>query len=313
MKTKHFLTRIVSAAVFVIAFTTPAISQPTAAPEPKPAATPTRTEDVIYARRDGLSLTMDIFTPGGKPNGAGVIICISGDFKSEKKYTTLARTLIFPEFLKHGYTVFAVQHGSQPRYTVPEIVEDTHRAVRFIKANAKKYYVNPDKLGIAGMSSGGHLSLMMGCASKPGNPTATDLVERESSKVTAVACFFPVTDFQPFEANPPEGFEALFPFREYDTKAGKFVPITAERRREIGRLHSPLHCASKDSVPTLIIHGDKDKLVPVEQSKDLIAKLKKCDVVCELQIKDMEHSPVDALKHLPLIREWFDKHLLEKK
>ncbi|MBA4187305.1 MAG: alpha/beta hydrolase [Planctomycetaceae bacterium] len=301
-----------SAVVITLALTTPAFSQAHKAPEPRPVAIPTRIEDVIYSRRDGFSLTLDVFTPTGKPNGAGIIICISGDYKSGKELVNFARKLVFPEFLKHGYVVFAVQHGSQPRCTVPEIVEDTHEAVRFIKANAKKYDVSPDKLGIAGMSSGGHLSLMMGCAYKPGDPKASNPVERESSRVAAVACFFPVTDFLVFEAKPPEGFDDLFPFREFDPKAGKFIAITAERRREIGRQYSPLHCATKETVPTLIIHGDEDRLVPLDQSKDLIAKLKECDVVCELRVKQgMGHSPFAAREHLPEIREWFDKHLLK--
>jgi len=314
VRTTHLFAHFVSAVVVALSIATPAFAQPDKASEPKHAVIPTRIEDVIYSRRDGVALTMDVFTPTGRPNGAGVIICISGDYKSGKEMLNFAHKLVFPEFLKHGYTVFAVQHGSQPRYTVPEIVEDTHQAVRFIKANAKKYDVNPDKLGIAGMSSGGHLSLMMGCAHKPGNPTAVDPVERESSKVAAVACFFPVTDFVAFEANPPEGFDELFPLREFAPKAAKFVSITAERRREIGRQHSPLHCATKDAVPTLIIHGDKDKLVPLDQSRDLIAKLKRCDVVCELKVKEgMSHSAFEAREYLPEIREWFDKHLLDKK
>lgn len=277
----------------------------------------TRTEDVIYGRRDNLALTLDVFGPAkGKANGTGVIICISGDFKSDKAYLGLAERLIFPEFLDRGYTVFAVQHGSQPRFTVPEIVEDMHRAVRFIKANAKKHGVNPDKLGIAGMSSGGHLSLMMGVAGKPGDPAAADPVDRESSKVAAVACFFPVTDFQAFEANPPKGFapDALFPFREFDAKAGKFTTVTPERRRELGRDCSPLHCATKDAAPVRILHGDKDELVPLSQSERLIERLKQFDVVCELGVKKgMTHSARQAVPHLPEIREWFDRYLLEKK
>ena len=57
-------------------------------------------------------------------------------------------TMLAESLRKRGYVVFAVLHSSQPKYSVPEIVEDMHRAVRFIKASAKKYDVNPDKLGI---------------------------------------------------------------------------------------------------------------------------------------------------------------------
>src|SRR5262245_837889 len=78
---------------------------------------PRRTRDVIYGRKDGLALTMDIFHPPGKANGAGIVMIVSGSFRSSPE-------AIAPPFaeevLKRGYTVFAVVHGSQPRYTVPE-------------------------------------------------------------------------------------------------------------------------------------------------------------------------------------------------
>ena len=99
------------------------------------------------------------------------------------------------ELLKRGYTVFAVVHGSQPKYTIPEILEDINRAVRFIRHHAKDYRVDPDRLGIAGASAGGHLSLMQGTSGDLGNKGAKDPIDRESSRVQAVACYFPPTDF----------------------------------------------------------------------------------------------------------------------
>ncbi len=299
--------RYLLAAVAVLGFLAPAPAQ---SGEKKPDYS--QTEDVVYGRRDGHALTLDVFTPAAKPNGLGVILCVSAGFESGKDFLDGACPFIVPEFAKRGYVVFAVLHSSTPKYSVPEIVEDVHRAVRFVKANAKKYGVDPEKLGICGASSGGHLSLMMGCGSRPGKPDATDKVERESSKVAAVACFFPPTDFPSFEDKSPRGFEELFPFREFDPKAGKYVAITAERRREIGRACSPLYCATKDAAPTFIIHGDKDDLVPLKQSEDLIAKLDKCGVVCKLEVKKgMGHSAAAALRHLPAIVDWFDKHLVK--
>ena len=106
---------------------------------------------------------------------------------------------IQPAFIRpltdRGYTVFAVVHGSQPKYTIPEIVQDMNRAVRFIRHHAKDYRIDPDRIGISGASAGGHLSLMLGTAGDAGNPDAKDPVDRESSRVQAVACFFPPTDF----------------------------------------------------------------------------------------------------------------------
>lgn len=151
-----------------------------------------RKEDVIYGRKDGLAMTMDVFTPKEKRNGAAIIVCISGGWFSS--HDAISPGFV-QEFLNRGYTVFAVVHGSQPKYTNVEAVSDLNRAVRFIRAHAKDYGVNPQRFGITGASAGGHLSLMIGMAGSAGNPDSKDPVDRESSRVQAVACFFPPTDF----------------------------------------------------------------------------------------------------------------------
>ena len=151
----------------------------------------TRTEDVVYGRKDGTALTMDVFRPKAKANGAGVIVVVSGGFVSSHSAINPAFAL---PLLDRGYTVFTVVPGSQPRYTVPEIIGDMNRAVRFIRFHAKDYGIDPGRLGVCGASAGGHLSLMLATAGKTGDPAAKDPVDRESSRVQAVACFFPPTD-----------------------------------------------------------------------------------------------------------------------
>ncbi len=79
---------------------------------------------------------------------------------------------MYASFLDRGYTVFAVVHGSQPKFVISEITADIHRAVRFIRHNAAKWNVDPDRLGIAGASAGGHLSLTMGTQGTAGKPEA---------------------------------------------------------------------------------------------------------------------------------------------
>ena len=150
------LTRFLLAAVAVVALAAPALAQPK--------DNYTRTEDVVYGRKYGTALTMDVFTPKENANGKGVIWCVSGGWYSAKP----ANVGLAKEFVDRGYVVFAVVHGSTPKFTIPEVLEDMHRAVRFIKANAKKYNVDPDKLGISGGSAGGHLSLMQGNAFQVG-------------------------------------------------------------------------------------------------------------------------------------------------
>jgi acetyl esterase/lipase len=286
----------------------------------QPAANFTRTEDVIYGRKYGVALTMDVFAPKEKGNGRGIIWCVSGGWFSSKDQVNAATA---KPFLDRGYTVFAVVHGSQPRFTIPEVVDDMHRAVRFIKANAAKYNVDPDKLGIAGGSAGGHLSLMQGCAPREGNPKAADPVERQSSKVAAVACYVPPTDFLNYgkEGETALGtgilkdFKAPFDFQEFDTKTRSFVPVTDEmKRREIGKQISPVYSVTKDSAPALIIHGDADALVPIQQAERILAKLKENNVPCELVVrKGAGHGGPAFANDGKTLAEWFDKYLPEKK
>ena len=191
-----------------------------------------RKEDVIYGRKYGTALTMDVFTPRTNARGIGVVFVVSGGFFSSHE-------AINPAFVRplvdRGFTVFAVVHGSQPRYTVPEIIQDMNRAVRFIRHRAKNYDIDPDRIGIYGGSAGGHLAMMLGTAGDKGDPTAKDPVDRESSRVQAVACFFPATDFLDFgkpgkelihatDHQPP--FRAAFDHRELDKRSNLWVPIT---------------------------------------------------------------------------------------
>ncbi|QDU23686.1 alpha/beta hydrolase [Urbifossiella limnaea] len=300
----------VLAAVTLLALADTAPAQ--SATATKQAPTYTRTEDVVYGRRDGLALTMDVFAPT-KSNGAGVVVFVSAEYRSDRHLLALLHPLATTPFLDRGYTVFAVMHGSQPKYTVPEVVEDAHRAVRFVRHHAKKYGVDPEKLGATGGSAGGHLSLMVGCAGRPGDPNALDPVERQSSKVAAVACFFPPTDFLALEGSCTKEQAAPFDFRELDAATGKFVAVTPERRREIGREVSALTHAARGAAPTLIIHGDKDKLVPLTQSEAMVARLKDCGVTCELVVRaGRAHFGPWVAGDVPTLAGWFDAHLLGK-
>ncbi len=277
-----------------------------------------RTEDVIYGRKFGTALTMDVFTPTDKANGKGIIWCVSGGWYSSKESVNPA---VAQAFVERGYTVFAVVHGSQPKYSIPEAIGDMNRAVRFIKTNAKKYNVDPDKLGVAGGSAGGHLSLMLGAAPGFVDPKETDPINKLSSQVAAVACFYPPTDFLNYGKEGASAlgdgtlkdFKAPFDFREL--KGGKFVEITDEaKRREMGKTISPVYHVTKDSAPALIIHGDADKLVPIQQAELIIAKLKENKVPCELVVKKgAGHGWAGLDKDLPVFADWFDKYLLEKK
>src|SRR5262249_53230537 len=142
---------------------------------------------------------------------------------------------------------------------------------------------------------------------------------RESSRVQAVACFFPPTDFLNYgkEGENALGrgvlkdFKAPFDFNELDPKTRAFVPVTAEEKiLEIGRDIAPITHVSSDDPPTLIIHGDADKLVPIQQSEIIIRKLKDTGVEAKLVVKPgASHGWAGLEKDLALIADWFDDHL----
>ena len=224
--------------------------------------------------------------------GIGVVFVVSGGFFSS--HEAINPSFIRP-FIDRGFTVFAVVHGSQPRFTVPEIIQDMNRAVRFIRHHAKDYGIDPDRIGVYGGSAGGHLSLMLGMAGDKGDPNAKDPVDRESSRVQAVACFFPPTDLLNFgkpgkemihatDHQPP--FRAAFDYRELDKPSMLWLPITDDQRlREITRQISPITFVTPDDPPTLIIHGDEDTLVPLQQSEVIVDKFKKTGVEAKLVVK----------------------------
>ena len=279
-----------------------------------------RKVDIVYGRKFGMALTMDVFTPKANANGAAVVWVVSGGWFSA--HESIGPGFI-AELLKRGYTVFAVVHGSQPRFTIPEIVKDMNRAVRFIRYHANDYHIDPNRIGITGASAGGHLSLMQGTAGDTGAKDAKDPIDQASSRVQAVGCFFPPTDFLNY-GKPGEiaigcgvlkGFKPPFDFHEQDPNTKTFVRITdLGKILEIGRQISPLYHASSDDPPTLIIHGDADLLVPIQQAEIILDKLKSSGVETKLVVrKGAQHGWPDLLKDTLIIADWFDAHLKPEK
>lgn len=267
--------------------------------------TPTRVRDVIYGRKLGVVTTMDVFKPE-KPNGIGVIFMVSGGWFSSHDGINPEMAKVFTS---KGQTVFMVVHGSQPKFTLPEILQDIHRAVRFIRTHAAEYGVDPNRLGISGASAGGHLSLMMGAYGAPGDPNAKDPVDRASSQVQAVGCFFPPTDFLNYgkegdsamEIPTLKAFWHVFPVSDATPKAD---------RDKLGRILSPIYGVTNKMPPTLILHGDADTLVPIQQSERLMTKLEELKVPHKLEVrKGKAHGWPELLQDSALIADWFTKYL----
>jgi acetyl esterase/lipase len=263
-----------------------------------------RTEDVIYGRKFGTALTLDVFQPA-KPNGLGIIALVSGGWFSAHEAINPAN---FQQLLARGYTVFAVVHGSQPKYIVTEIEPDIHRAVRFIRHNAAKYGVDPNRLGLTGGSAGGHLSLTMATQGAAGNPKAKDPVEQEGSQVQCVACFFPPTDFLNY-GQPGEDAVGVGVLQNFKSAFGP-LSDTAEGRQKLGHEISPIYFVHSNMPPILIIHGDADKLVPIQQSQSFTTRCEEVGTPAKLVVrKGMLHGWPNMGKDMELFADWFDEHL----
>jgi acetyl esterase/lipase len=294
------------------------IDQVARAENPRDPAASVVKSDVIYGRRADMALTLDVFTPAS-PNGVGIIHLANGGWHKAHYEPS-----IFAELLKRGYTVFRVLLPSEPKFTIVEQAVDLQRAVRFIRYHAKDYGVDPDRLGITGASSGGHMSLLQANAGNAGNPEAADPVERISSRIQAVACFFPLTDLlnygrpglvQGGDLGPLAYHRASFDFHEFDPQTRTYVKVTDDaKRKELLKQISPITYVTKESPPTFLIHGDKDLVVPLQQSEVIVAKLQEAGVPVELMIKkDGGHPWPDFWRgDGPKLADWFDKHLRGK-
>ena len=259
----------------------------------------------MYGVRKGKDLTFDVVRPA-KPNGLGIVYFTSGGWRSGGPGDF--NSVILAPLLRRGYTIFPVYHVSQPEATIPEIVADSHRAIRFIRSHAADYSVDPDRLGLTGGSAGGHLSLMIATTGGPGDAAAPDEIDRASSAVQAVAIFYPVTDFldlgnsteNPRNGGPPLSFR----------KALEQDPVDMTTWPETGRQLSPLHLLADHLPPTLIYHGDADRLVPLDQSERFQARAKTLGHDVKVVVhRGGDHGWPTMLLDLIQFGSWFDAHL----
>ncbi len=273
--------------------------------------------DVVYGHKDGMALTFDVFTPPGEPNGVGILNMVSGGWVSRWTPPERARSR-FEALLDRGFTVFAVRHGSSPRFKIPEAYADVRRAVRFVRLHASTYGIDPDRLGVYGGSAGGHLSLMLGLASDKGDPDATDEVLRVSSGVAAVVAYYPPVDLRQ-RATPSESFPAALPESGLFFASGVVVPGAANRfaaldfEDALSASVSPILHVSSDDPPTLLVHGDADALVDVNNSQLIRSALTSKGVETDLVvIEGAGHgfrTPEQRTRASDALVGWFEKHL----
>jgi len=281
-------------------------------------------KDVVYGYKDGMALVMDIYSPREGSNKAGIILIMSAGMNSSPLWSHDVGTHAdVQNLLEAGYVVFATAHSSQPKYTADESSTDIPRAVRFIRYNSKKFDIDPDRIGILGYSSGGHISLMTATAPPPRKPESADPIDKESSIVQAVVAYFPSSDLLNFGQTNTTILEhfnsvgynlnAAFDFHKWDDKSNRLERIeNPETIQEYYKRNSAISFVSKDDPPILIFHGSEDKLVPIQQSEIIIDKLKEYGVPCKLlKIEGKGHGWETPLENeFSEVIKWFNQFLL---
>jgi Dipeptidyl aminopeptidases/acylaminoacyl-peptidases len=271
-------------------------------------------ENVVFGEVHGVGLLMDVFTPKGDKNGLGIVDVISGAWHSDRgKIRDHARAQTFEILCRKGYTVFAIRPGSVTKFSAPEMLSNLNEGIRWVKEHSKSYGVDADRLGLMGASAGGHLACLAAVSAKKPDETAGPSTKNGGTRVRAVAVFFPPTDFlnyggKPFDASSDDRLSQLI---RRLARSPEPAVETAEQMTERVTQISPARLVTPEAPPFLLIHGDADTVVPLQQSEVMLAALKKAGVPAELIVKAGGGHPWLTLhEEVQVVADWFDRHLV---
>ena len=265
-----------------------------------------QSKDVVYAEVHGVGLLMDVFAPTGESNGRGIVDVASGAWRSDRgKIRDHKLAKLYDILCARGYTVFAARPGSRTAWTLDEMRQHVGLAIRYAKLHAKRYGIDPDKLGLTGPSAGGHLAALTAVTAEAGTPDDKNALLRHSTDVKAVGVFFPPTDFLDWDGNTtvsPRIAPLLF--------RGGVDGKTADEIKEAARKMSPRYQVHADAPPFLFIHGDADRVVPLQQSQVMVDALRKVGVSAELIVKEGGGHPwLTIPAEVAKLADWFDEQL----
>ncbi len=222
-------------------------------------------KDVEYGRVGGVSLKLDIYKPkGSKAQGVSeqpaVVWIHGGGWRSGDKFPAP----VAAQLASAGFFAVSINYRLSGVATFPAAVEDAKCAVRWLRANAGTYHVDPNRIGVGGGSAGGHLSLMVGLTDEKAHLEPKWCYDGVSSRVQAVVSYFGPTDLTRGVENAPGANESVLM---------AFLGGTPSEIPDAYKKASPITYASKDDPPVLMIHGENDSVVPVSQSEILLDAL----------------------------------------
>lgn len=265
----------------------------------------TQQQDIVITDSHGLAVPMDIFTPTGTRNGRAIVDVASGAWHSDRgKIRDHERAKFYDILCGRGYVVFAVRPGSISRFTAADMVANIEAAIRWVKERAATCEIDPDRLGLTGASAGGHLASLVGLK--------TSRTGEEATRVAAVAVFFPPTDFLDFAGtsiDPRSETRLGVISAKLGFPQGLAGLDDEQIRRGLEGL-SPVRQVHAAAPPFLLIHGDADPVVPLQQSEALRDALQAAGVPVTLIVKEGGAHPWPTIpEEVAKLADWFDERL----
>lgn len=230
------------------------------------AAQPQVVNDIVYARVGARSLHLNLMLPAGQPSKPrpAIIWFHGGGWCMGDYHDAFASAYGLSDL---GYVTGSVEYRLSAEAKYPAQIQDCKAAIRFLRANASKYGIDPDRIGVWGGSAGGHLVALLGTTGGIRQLEGDEGNLDYSSRVQAVCDLFGPTDLS------ESGMKGYIPQVVGMVEALLGGPV--KDHRGLARLASPVEFASKDDPPFLILHGDQDPLVPISQSEELYNALER--------------------------------------
>lgn len=261
--------------------------------------------DIEYIPHGGKAQSLDLYLPATSDKPLPVIIYIhGGGWQAGSKDGCWP----LPE-VEHGYAVASLNYRLSQQAIFPAQIQDCQAAIRWLRGNAKKYNLDPDKFGVWGDSAGGHLVALLGTTGSKGVFPAIGEYKDQSDRVQAVCDWYGPTDFLTFVSQMPPN-NAFHPDAK-DSPLTKLFGGPIGEHNDLALSASPIHYVDKTAPPFLIEHVTGDNIVPIAQSEELADALKKAgDDVTLNKIEGKGHGT--GMMHpgwLDHISAFFDKHL----
>ena len=263
--------------------------------------------DIPYVANGGPRQILDLYLPA-KPaeKPLPLVIWIHGGAWSAGSKDGCP----FLPFVNRGFAVASINYRLSQMAIWPAQIQDCKAAVRFLRANAAKYNLDPDHFGVGGGSAGGHLVAVLGTAGQVKELEGDLGNNGVSSRVQAVCDLFGPTDLLKMaeQAGPNSTLQHDSP----NSPESKLIGGAIQENKEKAKTANPITYVSKDSAPFLIMHGDKDPLVPLGQSQLLEKALK--DAGVEVTLKVIEGAghggrQFNSPEANEAIEVFFNKHL----